>query len=130
MFHRCIASFILSFLLLRNPSNFAFRVEFPHILNINEYLCDEVKNSLNKAAGTVLEAPPSPINDDESSEQSTKGDDTSTTDSTSIVDDEGCHAAGTLHGSTSGSNSSGSNVDMQVDLINMWYIIPSALLVM
>lgn len=90
------------------------RVEFPHILNINGYLCEEAKNLLSKQESTVLEQQsPSPVNDEESSDRSIKGDDTSTTDSASTVEDEGCQAAGTLHGSTSGSNSSGSNIDMQ-----------------
>jgi len=89
-------------------------VEFPHILNINEYLCEEAKNLLSKQEATVLAQPPSPVNDGESNDCSIKGDDTSTTGSVSTVEDEGCQAVETLHGSTSGSNSSGSNLDMQV----------------
>ncbi|XP_034232317.1 ubiquitin carboxyl-terminal hydrolase 47 isoform X2 [Thrips palmi] len=89
------------------------RVEFPNFLNINGYLCEEARTLLVKQESTVLEQPPSPVNDEDSSDRSVKGDDTSTTDSASTVEDEGCQAAGTLHGSTSGSNSSGSNVDMQ-----------------
>lgn len=92
---------------------FGYRVEFPYFLNINGYLCEEAKTLLSKQE-TVLEQSVSPINDGQSSDRSIKGDDASTADSASTVEDEGCQAAGTLHGSTSGSNSSGSNIDMQV----------------
>lgn len=75
-------------------------MEFPHTLNINGFLCVEAKNSLSRASeGDTC----SPVNDDGS-----------ITDSACVGDDEGCQGAEALQGSTSGSNSSGSNVDIQV----------------
>ncbi|KAJ1523753.1 hypothetical protein ONE63_001586 [Megalurothrips usitatus] len=90
------------------------RVEFPQVLNINGFLCEEARSHLSNSTSTES---PSPVNEE------VKGDDTSITDSVSTGDDEGCQGAEALHGSTSGSNCSGSNVDMQdydegIDLSN------------
>lgn len=107
-----------------------FRVEFPNVLNINRFLCDEAKSLIkdeakpsvnnDSSSGLALEETSGPGNDQVACEPSTKGDDMSTTDSASTLEDEGCQgtepsdALDNMHGSTSGSNSSGSNVDMQV----------------
>lgn len=92
------------------------RVEFPHVLNINGFLCDESKSSLSKEI-------PGVVSEGEISNNGTKTEDGSIIDNVSNGDDEGCQAAEPSHESASGSNSSGSNVDIQdydegIDLSN------------
>ena len=110
--------------------NFCFalqRVEFPNILNINGFLCDEAKALIKDETKSCANNDTSvdtntngSVNNKDVCEPSIKGDDTSIADSASTLEDEGCQGTepsdtmDNMHGSTSGSNSSSSNVDMQV----------------